>query len=314
MKPLCALLVVLVLYVNSFASGPNIKAIGNDVWSSNLTWDGKRLPQDNDTITIPANITVRVDKNAKLNHVTIKIYGVLNFVNGSMDLDINSHVIIQSGGRINGSKSSEYIKIGGVVKYTGTNLVVGGYSFADATSGNSFLQGNFLPVTLIAFYATLSGDNVLLQWTTAQEFNDNRFEIERSADGRSWIHVAELLSEGNNSMGAKYTYTDRNIPGTQAYYRIMQIDGTNHFQYSNVKKVVLGDVQQPATIYASSKQSIAIDFNSEMKSSVSVNVMNLNGQIIARGQFPESSYTVRMNLPGYLRGMYVIQVTDNNGM
>src|SRR5882724_2482587 len=146
MKPIYGLLVVLVT-TTPFLAQSQIKAIGSDTWASSYTWDARRQPQDFDTILIPANISVRIDKAIKLNNVTIKVSGAISFMNGSLDLDSKSHVIIQSGGRISGSKSTEYIKIGGITKYVGTNLSIGGYAFADATSGNSFLQGNFLPVT-----------------------------------------------------------------------------------------------------------------------------------------------------------------------
>ncbi len=314
MKSICIIFLALVTVCHSYATISPIKAIGNDTWTSGLTWDLQRQPQDNDTVIIPVNITVRIDKSIKLNNVTIKVYGTLNFNNGKMDLDNKSHVIILSGGNITGSKNSEYIDIGGIEKYLGTNPSISGYAFADATTGSSFLQGSFLPVTLIAFYATLSGDNVLLTWSTAQEFNNNRFEIERSYDGRSWEHVTEVISNGNNSMGSKYSYTDRNTATANIYYRILQVDAFNHFQYSPVKRVHKGEVSQPANIYASSKQAVTIDFNSEVKNNIRVNVLNMNGQLIARKDYPQSTYSITMNIPSVVRGMYVVQVSDNNGM
>jgi hypothetical protein len=298
-----------------FPAQAQIKAIGSDTWASSYTWDARRQPKDFVTVLIPADITVRVDKNIKLNNVIIKISGALNFMNGSLDLDENSHIIIQSGGRISGSKTAEYIKIGGVTKYVGTNLSIGGYAFADATSGSSFLQGNFLPVTLIAFYAIPSGKNVNLSWSTAQEFNDNRFDIQKSLDGISWTNVSEIMSQGNNSMGAKYSFTDKNVPGSNVFYRIMQIDAFNHFQYSPVKRIVLGETEQTAAnIYASSTKSITVEFNNEEKTSIRVNVVNLNGQLVARGEYPQSTYSATLNLPSSAKGMYIVQIIDNAGL
>lgn len=314
MKSIYGLLVVLVTTLQ-FSAEAQIRAIGSDTWTSSYTWDARRQPKDFDTILIPANITIRVDKNIKLNSVIIKVSGAINFMNGSMDLDENSHIIIQSGGRISGSKITEYIKIGGVTKYVGTNLSIGGYAFADATSGASFLQGNFLPVTLIAFYATPSGKNVNLSWTTAQEFNDNRFEIQKSLDGSTWTNVTEIMSQGNNSMGAKYAYTDKNVSSSNVYYRIMQIDAFNHFQYSPIKRIVIGETDQAAAnIYASSTKSITVEFNSEEKSSIRVNVVSLNGQVVARGEYPQSTYSATLNLPSTAKGMYIVQLIDNAGL
>ena len=77
------------------------------------------------------------------------------------------------------------------------------------------LNGNFvLPVALISFTAEKNGQTVLLKWKTAQEQNSDRFEIERSADGRNFNTIGNVAATGNTNSIRNYSFTD-NGPMTQ---------------------------------------------------------------------------------------------------
>ncbi len=65
-----------------------------------------------------------------------------------------------------------------------------------------------LPVKLSAFAVKLSSNSANIMWTTDMETNSNRFEIERSFDGISWIKIADVKSKGNSSVKTDYFYTD----------------------------------------------------------------------------------------------------------
>jgi hypothetical protein len=88
-----------------------------------------------------------------------------------------------------------------------------------------------LPVDLTSFTAKKQGDAAILSWTTASEHNNDRFVIERSADGKLFEAAGEVKGSGNSSMALSYTYTDHDMarfaaglqPGT-VYYRLRQID------------------------------------------------------------------------------------------
>ncbi|WBA44065.1 beta strand repeat-containing protein [Hymenobacter canadensis] len=91
-----------------------------------------------------------------------------------------------------------------------------------------------LPVTLTRFTATASGScAVRLDWATASEINNDRFELERSADGRSFQKITTVASR-NSASGSTYGYTDQQPGEGLNYYRLRQIDLDRTSTYSPV--------------------------------------------------------------------------------
>lgn len=98
------------------------------------------------------------------------------------------------------------------------------------------------PVTIRSFTAKRRNNAVDLTWVTAKERNNQGFEIERSADSRTWYpvgFVAAISNDGNSSVEANYSHTD-DLPriGTN-FYRLKQVDFDGSYAYSAVRKVLL---------------------------------------------------------------------------
>lgn len=89
-----------------------------------------------------------------------------------------------------------------------------------------------VPVTLTFFTAAKTAESAtLLKWTTASEINNDRFIIERSADGKSFSQLAEIKGGGNSSKPLSYSYLDRDAVSFATashsaivYYRLKQVD------------------------------------------------------------------------------------------
>jgi hypothetical protein len=97
-------------------------------------------------------------------------------------------------------------------------------SFSRWTVSNS---ANALPVELTRFTAERQAKDALLRWATATEPENDRFEVESSADGQQFRRIATVASRGGSSQGATYELRDLNIARYQAasvYYRLRQID------------------------------------------------------------------------------------------
>jgi hypothetical protein len=92
-----------------------------------------------------------------------------------------------------------------------------------------------LPVKLTSFTGRLQNDNeVTLDWASGMEFENSRYEVERSADGKYFEKVGTLTGAGSTSNTSRYTFKDR-LPGSGAYfYRLKQIDYDGVFEYSKV--------------------------------------------------------------------------------
>ncbi len=91
-----------------------------------------------------------------------------------------------------------------------------------------------LPVSLTRFSGKALAGSVLLEWQTAQELNNDRFEVERSANGRDFETIATVPGRNNTNRLTDYSTTDNTpIRGTN-FYRLKQVDRDGQTGYSNI--------------------------------------------------------------------------------
>lgn len=312
-------LIAALLITNMIMAAPVITAkVNNGDWSAEATWDLNRVPADNDTIIIPANMTIRMTRPRSLDNVVVKVYGTFFFESGKLNLNNSSRFILEIGGSISGTDQREHLSIGNVIKFLGNETAITGTSFADNTTGISpwgfrVSSSSLLPVTFMNFYAGRSGQHISLSWATAQETNNDHFEIERSYDGRQWNMIAIVFGAGNSNVVNKYSYTDKNISRTLIYYRIRQVDYNGRSEYSAVKMVRNTEAAALTEIYVSSAQTVAVNLPGDKKDNVLVKVFNMNGQVVAQQHYPEAAYQVTLRLQGTVTGVHVVQVSDGIG-
>ena len=90
-----------------------------------------------------------------------------------------------------------------------------------------------LPLTLLSFSGKVQTDNNALNWTTADEKNFSRFEVQSSISGQNFKTLGEVKGLGNASTTQKYAFND-DAPSAISYYRLAMIDIDGKIEYSNV--------------------------------------------------------------------------------
>jgi hypothetical protein len=126
-----------------------------------------------------------------------------------------------------------------VYKWTGVNIADG----RRFTFGTINRNQTPMPVELTEFTAAPGNNNVVLNWTTATEKNNNRFEIEKSSDGLSFDKtgtVASAAPGGNSSSVLQYAFTDEQPYEGVSYYRLKQVDHDGTSKYSPIVSVSAG--------------------------------------------------------------------------
>lgn len=89
-----------------------------------------------------------------------------------------------------------------------------------------------LPVDLIEFNATIDKNNVTLNWTTAWEENNMRFDLQRrnfennESEGKikMWETVGSVAGNGTTYEPKSYSYIDKNLVSGIYEYRLIQVD------------------------------------------------------------------------------------------
>jgi len=121
--------------------------------------------------------------------------------------------------------------------------------FAADESGNrdscSIIFDIPLPVELTSFVSTIHENDVTLNWTTASEENNARFEIEKSnvksQTANDWKTIGFVQGNGTSNLPQSYSYKDKNLSSGRYNYRLKQIDFNGNYEYHNLShEVVIG--------------------------------------------------------------------------
>ena len=97
--------------------------------------------------------------------------------------------------------------------------------------------GVTLPLELISFTVSLEknlSNRSLLTWKTANEINTQRFEVERSVDGKLFNVIGDVVSKNTDGVHF-YSFTDETPVVGVNYYRLKQIDTDGKYTYSEVR-------------------------------------------------------------------------------
>ncbi|MFK7923801.1 MAG: T9SS type A sorting domain-containing protein [Bacteroidia bacterium] len=90
-----------------------------------------------------------------------------------------------------------------------------------------------LPVELLDFLGEYKQDHVELNWLTAQELNNDYFEVQRSADGQNWEGLGNVNGSGTSTEMNAYEFKDYLVSYGTNFYRLKQVDYDGTFSYSN---------------------------------------------------------------------------------
>ncbi len=102
---------------------------------------------------------------------------------------------------------------------------------------------NPLPISLLQFKGSKKENDVLLDWLTAAEINNEYFEIERSIDNTNFSNIGKVNSNKiNSNMLEKYSFTDTDPLKGENYYRLKQVDVDGKFTYSKSIMVYFEDI------------------------------------------------------------------------
>ena len=176
-----------------------------------------------------------------------------------------------------------------------------------------YVENSIVPVELTSFVASLSGNNVTLNWSTATETNNQGFEIQRSNGGEYQV-VGYVAGHGTTVEPQSYSFTDQNVGTGKYQYRLKQIDYDGKFEYSSVVEVeVVGPKEfSLAQNYPNPfNPATSIDFTLAVDSKVTLKVFDVLGQevmTLINGNYTSGSHKVNFDASGLNSGVYVYRI------
>ncbi|MFT4875740.1 MAG: hypothetical protein ACI8S2_000469 [Bacteroidia bacterium] len=153
-----------------------------------------------------------------------------------LDTELNS--LTESTLEVNNYDGSVWTSVTSTTNNTTNNYVLSNALTSTTLREISLASSSSpLPVEWLAFTATKQQNDVLLQWSTAQEMNTLDFVVQHSIDGEVFTNLTTQAAAGNSSTIQEYNYVHTSPVVGYNYYRIHQRDIDGGSAYSEIRKV-----------------------------------------------------------------------------
>ncbi len=176
------------------------------------------------------------------------------------------------------------------------------------------VPGSVVPVEFSTFSASANGSDVILNWGTATEKNNQGFEVLRKSGNGEFTIVGYIAGNGTSLTPREYSFVDKNVPVGQNSYRLRQIDHDGSYAFSNIVEV---DVTAPSQFGLAQNfpnpfnPATTISFNLAVDSKVSLKVYNALGQevsVLANATFAAGSHNLGFDASALTSGIYVYTI------
>ena len=171
-----------------------------------------------------------------------------------------------------------------------------------------------LPVELTSFTAKSNGKEVILNWSTATELNNQGFEIQRRVAESEFATIGFVKGEGTTTNQKEYSYIDKELADVKYFYRLKQIDYNGTYEYSNVIEVDVRSLNEYAL-----EQNYPNPFNPvttigyvlKDKSNAKLILLNAIGEevaVLVNEEQDKGFHTVDFNAANLPSGVYFYQL------
>ncbi len=167
-----------------------------------------------------------------------------------------------------------------------------------------------LPVKVQTFNAVKAGNTVRVTWSTSEELNAREFQVERSADGRSYTSIGRIAA-ANSRTGASYQLTDQQPGRGDNFYRLRAVDIDNRSELSRVIKINFSKAYTFTVTPnpARSKFTVSVTNNTGQ---LQLEVVDMNGRVVKTQLLTSTNNTV--DVQTLQKGLYLVRLKGDAGV
>jgi len=176
---------------------------------------------------------------------------------------------------------------------------------------------NMLPIELLSFDARLKGSEVLLEWITESEINNERFEVEHSTDGKTFTSIGSLAGSGTSNKLNTYKMVHAFPRIDVNYYRLKQIDYDGAFSYSDIEVVKYQSNRNNSIVSAYPNpfnQDITVQFSPSEFSSTekvrTIEVYDIFGKLVLSSEVAIEELNTTLDLSNLSSGAYFLRTSE----
>jgi hypothetical protein len=172
-----------------------------------------------------------------------------------------------------------------------------------------------LPVTIASVKAYQHQTGIKVDWSSATENGLEKYEVEKSVNGRDFTTVGTVAAKGNSNIASHYSWYDAAPFAGTNYYRIKATSYNREVKYTNIVTVKMGKGPGTVSVYPNPVKGnvVNLQFDSMEKGNYTVTLQNGMGQIMLSKQINHiggsatQSFELQNNLA---KGVYRIRITN----
>lgn len=174
-----------------------------------------------------------------------------------------------------------------------------------------------LTLKLLSFTAIAGECAANLYWTTSNEVNADRFEMEQSNDGINFS-IAGIINAKNGTGTNNYFITINQQEKTK-YYRLKIIDHNGQFTYSPVQivRTNCGQAASYINVFPNPVRNgfVFISFISDKTGNANLLLVNKTGQLVIKKNLPVTAggNIIKLEMNQLSKGIYIIQLSYADG-
>ncbi len=174
---------------------------------------------------------------------------------------------------------------------------------------------NVLDGNPLNFYGNVINSKAVLQWSSQNEENLEKYEVEKSSDGLSFKKVG-VIRASYDANQAGYVFTDPETISFLSYYRLKLVSQSkNGDRYSKVITLYNANAPFKVSVVNPFKSQINVEVFVPSEGQVTINLYDLFGKIVSKKSIPLGKGNSQVILDDVSRlspGIYILRTSFNN--
>ncbi len=167
-----------------------------------------------------------------------------------------------------------------------------------------------LPLNLVSFKADALENHIALRWSTSQEINTDRIEVEVATENLQFRSFSSAPTKGNDKIGSNHysaVFFEAEVNQTY-YFRLKMIDADGSFAYS---KIITAERYGAGTfVYpnpASDYLYLPADYTNKLNN---IQIFHLSGHLVLS---KHNGFKERISIKSLPSGEYLIKLNKKDG-
>lgn len=171
-----------------------------------------------------------------------------------------------------------------------------------------------LPINLTDFNAEVKDYGIKLNWQTAQEVNNQYFEVLKADTQNEFKAIAKINGAGNSSSPKFYSFTDFNPKTGTNYYQLKQYDSDGKSESFNPIALNFGFKAEDLKLLNSSENSVTVSLSTSKAKEAMLAYIATDGRVLFKKQvyLEKGLNTFDIPVPKSSGAIGIINFTANN--